>query len=164
MIVQQTVFDRKPLAPLVTIRVCLRAYPEGIRYAVARRYGPDTIIYEEKDYATEFVAYLVAAAAAVDCGCRLDAPASVKSRLIAFWYRRGRRMFYANEPRALCANKYERQGYDVAETEFLGPSYAYDAYEDEKNAKPGLVDCVPVTVKPGEYGAGRRVKGKKVTA
>jgi hypothetical protein len=160
MSISQTVFDRKPRAALITITVSPRSFPEGTRYAVARRYGPATIIYDKQDYATEFAAYLAAAAVAMQYGTQLDAPAQIKSRLVAYWYRRGRRFFCADQPRTLCANKYERQGYDIAETEFLN-NPAFSAYEDEKLAKPGLTDCVAMNVKPGEYG---KRKGAKVAA
>ncbi|MCC6457248.1 MAG: hypothetical protein IT328_20000 [Caldilineaceae bacterium] len=143
---------RKPRVSLVTVYVETRRFPEGTRYCVARHAGGNTI-FDEPDYSTEFAAYVAAASTAVRLGAKLMAPDAMRSRLVAYWYRRGRRMFYADQPRALCANKYERAAYDLAEAEVL-------AHVSEADSKPGLTDCVEmavarpqaITIYPGEYG------------
>lgn len=148
MSIPQTVSHRKPRGgSLVTIFVAPRNFPEGTRYCVARHAGADSIVYEEQDYATEFAAYVAAASTAIRLGAKLNAPDTMKARLIAYWRRRGRRMFFADQPRSLCANKYEREAYDQAERELL-------CYIDEKEVKPGLTDWVPMTVYAGEYDEG----------
>ena len=143
MIVQQTVIDRKPRGPIMTLRVITRDFPEGRRYAIARQYAPSWVTYDETDYATDIAAYLAAATIATQLGIQLDAPAEMKSRLVAYWYKRGRQQFLNDQPRALCANKYERQAYDMAEAELM-------SYVSEKDTKPGLSDYVPMAVRVGE--------------
>jgi hypothetical protein len=135
---------RKPSFSSTTVYVDTRRFPEGTRYCVAR-HSLGTTVYDEPDYSTEFAAYVAAAAVAVRLSAKLSAPDAMKSRLIAYWHRRGRRMFYADQPRTLCANKYERSAYDLAEAEVM-------AYIDEANAKPGLADCVDMIIYSGEYG------------
>lgn len=135
---------RKPAVRVVSVQTFRR--PEGTRYVVTL-HGANSTVYDEVDHTTEFAAYVAAGAMAVRLRAKLQASDTWKARLIAFWRRRGRRMFYADQPRSLCANKYERQAYDQAEAEVM-------AYLDEADRKPGLTDCVPMTVYPGEYGAG----------
>jgi hypothetical protein len=143
MSIPQTVSHRKPRASLVTVFVETFHRPEGTRYAVARHSGVDSIRYDEPDYASEFAAYVAAVAVSVRLGARLNAPDAMKQRLIAYFVKRGKLRFMNDEPRAYCANKFERMGYDHAEAEFM-------AVLDE--ADHGIVDYAPITVYPGEYG------------
>jgi hypothetical protein len=125
-----------------TVFVTVRRYPEHSVYMVARRNGATTI-YGETEYKAEFAAYVAAVALSVELCAHLEAPDEMKRRLVAYFIKRGKLRFMNDEPRAYCANKFERMGYDHAEAEFM-------AVLDE--ADHGIVDYAPICVYPGEYG------------
>jgi hypothetical protein len=125
-----------------TVFVTVRRYSAQTMYTVARRNGTTTI-FGGTEYKAEFAAYVAAVALSVELAAHLEASDAMKQRLVAYFVKRGKLLFMSDEPRAYCANKFERMGYDHAEAEFM-------AVLDE--ADHGIVDYAPITVYPGEYG------------
>lgn len=128
--------------PNNSVTIHTRVYAHGTRYAWLHKRHAGCTVYGSQDFTTAWEAWLAAATVALCNQCRLVAPQHVQDQLTSYWLLKGRHYFNDGLTRDVCANQFERGGWDLASAEL-------DAQIAEALGKPFL-DWAPTTVYPHE--------------
>ena len=116
-----------------SVRVIPRQTCGRTRYHWVHRRHAGSEGYSDESFASEFGALLAAVDIARCAGARIHATDTQRLALINYWQARGEQLFILGYGRDLCANQYERQGYDAVCDEL-------NLFLDEVLFKPDLGD------------------------